>query len=90
MVVFSSATSCRYDPNTIVEALEDLAASCKTQLDRDGVPLMTDVAGNLASEDWTPAFDLDTAWTTFSQLPTGFDDMADMNLSFDPPYHPLA
>lgn len=82
-VVFSSVNSSQYDANSLVEALEDLAASCKTQLERDGVPVAR-VAEVPESQGWTPSFDLDADWMSFPQLSTDLNDLGEMNFSFDP------
>ena len=82
-VVFSSVNSNQYDANTINEALEDLAASCKSQLERDGVPL-TRVAGDSESQGWAPRFDLDADWMSFPQLSTDLDDLGEIDFDFNP------
>ena len=83
MVVFSSVSSSQYDQNAIIEALEDLAATCKTQLERDSVQIAVTQAGNSRNLSDTPSFDLDAGWMSFPQLPTEFDDFGEMNFSFD-------
>ncbi len=83
-IVLSSASSSQYDAITIVEGLEDLAVSCKTQFERDGVPVVGAVIGGYESQSWTPNFGWDAEWMSFPQLSTELDDLSDLNFTFDP------
>ena len=84
MIVFSSSLSCQYDPITITETLEDLVMNCKKQLERDGVPVLGDGTEDADGQMWTPAFGVDEEWLTLPQLPSGFHDMGNVSMVFDP------
>jgi Fungal specific transcription factor domain/Fungal Zn(2)-Cys(6) binuclear cluster domain len=84
VVVLSSVSPCAFDATAIVEALEDLAVRCKTQLERAGVPLVNDSLEEVAQPTWTPGFDFDAAWTSYPMLSSGFLHIDEMGTNFDP------
>lgn len=79
-IVFNSVRTHPYDATVIRDGLEDLATKSKTQLERDGVPIVVSTVDT--SDIWTEAFDSDTTWMTLPQLPSNFDDLDEMTFGF--------
>jgi hypothetical protein len=86
-VVFAAASSSLYNRAAILEALEDLAASCKRYLLRDSVPLVEggDGGGLGEVEEWLRGMDLQEALVAFPRPVAGVQEMAGMEFDFDPP-----
>jgi hypothetical protein len=73
-IVFNSIKSTEYNPQAVVEALEDLVMSCRLQLERDNVPLLrSQDSATTETSGWTPGPGNDIAWQDLANFPFEFD-----------------
>lgn len=83
-IVFNSVKTANYNPQNIVEALEELVASCRLQLERSHIPLH-ESPGDLpthSSSSWTPGPGNDVSWTDLANFPFEFDYGNELNVEF--------
>ena len=80
-IVFNSVKTAQYSEANVVEALEELVAACRLQLQRNDVPVLanTEDAPTHSSSQWTPGPGNNVSWENLANFPFEFDYGNDIN-----------
>lgn len=83
-IVFNSVKTANYDQNAIIDALEELVAACRSQFQRDNVPILANPGVGPAKPltGWTPGPANDVAWDDLANFPLEFDYGNELNFDF--------
>jgi hypothetical protein len=83
-IVFNSVNTVQYSEENVIDALEELVAACRLQLQRNEIPIVAsqkDVSTDSAS-GWTPGPGNDVSWTNLADFPFEFDYGNELSIAF--------
>lgn len=83
-LIFQSVLSTQEDSSPVIEGLEDLVDVCKSQLEKDGVPVLRQTQNGEATPSQQAQFasDLDNEWLGSSNTFFDFGYAEDMTVNF--------